>query len=254
MKTKLDIKFWLSLGIFLLLGLFFKFALIGYSFSALVCFAIAGLLTVYKLLKILGNKKDKLAKTLTRVLNICVCLGLAVVLVTGIVIGVAAFGSAGEAPEYLVILGAGVRGTTPSASLQDRIDSAYAYLSENPQVTAILSGGRGAGEDISEAQCMFDALTALGIDGSRLWLEERSTSTQENLAFSMALIESRAGSRPDRIGIMSSEYHLFRAGLFAKEQGVEALTIPAKTSDPARFLNYFLREIAGVWHYILLGD
>ena len=252
-KQKIDLKFWISIAGLSLLGLFFMFCLRGYSFSALVCFALAALVTAYKLLKILGNKKDKLAKALTRALNVCVCIGLAVVLVTGIIIGASCFGSSAEAGPYLIVLGAGVRGSTPSASLQDRIDSAYSYLTEHPHVICILSGGQGPDEDISEAQCMYNALTAMGIDGSRLWLEDKSTSTGENLEFSLNLIENRTGARPDKIHLMSSEYHLFRAGLFAEEQGVEALGVPARTSNPARFVNYFLREIAGVWHYILLG-
>jgi uncharacterized SAM-binding protein YcdF (DUF218 family) len=69
----------------------------------------------------------------------------------------------------------------------------------------------------------------LGIDGSRLWLEERSTSTLENLEFSLDVIESKTGTRPTEAGIVSSEYHLFRAGLMAKDKGFEATGIPAKT-------------------------
>ena len=69
----------------------------------------------------------------------------------------------------------------------------------------------------------------------------------------MALIEAQTGSRPASVGIVSSEYHLFRAGLFADAQNVESLGIPATTTWPHLRVNYFIREIIAVWHYIVFG-
>ena len=100
---------------------------------------------------------------------------------------------------------------------------------------------------------MFEQLTARGIDPERLWLEDQATSTWENLNFSLALIEEKTGNRPATIGLISSEYHLFRAGLFAADCGVKAVGIPAATSWVSIRVNYFLREVAGVWHYLILG-
>ena len=100
---------------------------------------------------------------------------------------------------------------------------------------------------------MFSELTERGIATSRLWLEEQASSTWENITFSLDLIEEKTGTRPNSIGLLSSEYHLFRASLFAKDCGVEAVGIPAETSWVSLKLNYFAREVAGVWHYIILG-
>ena len=158
-----------------------------------------------------------------------------------------------EECQYILVLGAKVNGTAPSLSLSERIDTAYAYLTEHPNVIAILTGGQGPDEGISEAQCMFNLLTARGIDPQRLWLEDKATSTWENLVFSANLIESKTGIRPEKLGIVSSEYHLYRAGLFAGDCGIDAVSIPAKTSWFTIRLNYFLREAAGVWHYLILG-
>ena len=146
-----------------------------------------------------------------------------------------------------------MEGTAPAVSLQSRINAAYDYLTANPDTIAILSGGQGEDEGISEAQCMFNNLTAMGIDADRLWLEDKSTSTWENLKFSLAVIESKTGSKPEKIGILSSEYHLYRAGLFAEDCGFEAVGIPAHTEQFTIRINYFLREVAGVWHYYVLG-
>ena len=100
---------------------------------------------------------------------------------------------------------------------------------------------------------MYNELTKMGIDGSRVWMEDQATSTFENLKFSMALIEAQTGARPASVGIVSSEYHLFRAGLFADAQNVESLGIPATTTWPHLRVNYFIREIIAVWHYIVFG-
>ena len=100
---------------------------------------------------------------------------------------------------------------------------------------------------------MFDELVKRGIDPERIWMEDKATSTWENLKFSLSLIEERAGVQPLKVGLISSEYHLFRAGLQAREFGITIEGIPARTDWVALRLNYYLREVAGVWHYILLG-
>jgi len=151
------------------------------------------------------------------------------------------------------VLGAGINGSTPSLSLRNRLDAAYEYLTAHPETICIVSGGQGPGEDLSEALCMYKDLTAKGIAPERIWMEDKSTSTRENIAFSLALIEEKAGQCPTKAGILSSEYHLYRAGLVAKSQGLEMIGIPARTSWAALRINYFLREIVAVWYYTLLG-
>lgn len=173
-------------------------------------------------------------------------------LITGIVILGFAGGGSGEF-QYLVVLGTTVNGTEPSSMLNDRIDAAYAYLVAHEDVICIVSGGKGDAENLSEAQCMFNELVALGIDPDRIWLEDQATSTLENLDFSLKLIEEKTGSRPAKVGVLSSEFHLLRANMFAKRQNVAAISIPARTSDPGTFWGYFLREILMVWYYGLIG-
>jgi uncharacterized SAM-binding protein YcdF (DUF218 family) len=100
---------------------------------------------------------------------------------------------------------------------------------------------------------MYRELVELGIDPNRIWIEDEATSTWENMHYSLDLIEERTGIRPTKLGVLSSEYHLFRASLFAKACNVESVGIPAATSRLSQRINHFMREIAGVWHYILLG-
>ena len=100
---------------------------------------------------------------------------------------------------------------------------------------------------------MYQGLTEKGIAPDRLWLEDKATSTWENLNFSLDLIEEKTGTRPEKIGIISSEYHHFRARLFADACKVESVLIPAQTSVFTQRINHFMREVAGVWHYLILG-
>ena len=93
----------------------------------------------------------------------------------------------------------------------------------------------------------------MGIDESRIWLEDRSTSTWENFKFTLNLIEEKTGSRPEQLGVLSNDFHLFRAGIFAKQCGIDPVGIPAPTSNFTLRINYYLREVAGVWHYLILG-
>ena len=106
----------------------------------------------------------------------------------------------------------------------------------------------GPGEDITEAQCMADCLTAAGIDPSRILQETQATSTMENLRFSLALMEPGSTA-----AIVSNEFHLYRAGQMAQKLGLEATLVPASTEYPILLASYFLREIFAVWKFHLFG-
>lgn len=241
---------YLSMALFILLGSGFSM-LRGYSFSACVCFGIALLIFLYRLLHLLSRRHEKCARILRCILSIALCAGLLAAAVTGGFVINGSFGSPETSCRYLIVLGAGVHGTTPSLSLRERLNAAADYLQANPRTVCIVSGGQGPGEDITEAACMADYLAQKGIEPERIWQEDKSTSTEENIAFSLDLIEARTGSRPDTAGVLSSEYHLFRAGLIARDQGLTAVGIPARTTWLSLRLNYFMREIAAVWYHLL---
>ena len=237
-----------------LLAFFLKFCVPGYSFSALMCLILMGLMLFYTLMPMVGLKFPRFARLATGLVTAVVCAGVLVVGVTEALILHASLGDPDKQTDYMVVLGAKVNRDGPSVSLWDRICAAYTYLDEHPGVIAVLSGGQGTDEPITEAECMYRELVELGIDPKRLWIEDKATSTWENLTFSLNLIEEKTGQRPVKLGVLSSEYHLFRASLFAKKCGVaEFVGIPARTSRPSQAVNHFLREAAGVWHFILLG-
>ncbi len=244
---------WLAIIPLLLMIVFFTFFMAGYSFTVLVCCGLIGIILFYNAMYLLKQKNPAKARSLKRMFTAVLCIGLIIVGITEFFIIRASFGEPKESCDYAVVLGAKVRESGPSASLWDRIYGARDYLEAHPEVIAILSGGQGPDEPMTEGRAMYNELVKLGIDPDRLWLEENATSTWENLTFSLNLIEENTGLRPEKIGIISSEYHLFRASLFADACNVESVGIPARTSRLSQKVNHFMREVAGVWHYLILG-
>lgn len=154
--------------------------------------------------------------------------------------------AAGKEPApgaTVVVLGCRVYGERASLSMVERLDAAYEYLTEHPESVCVLSGGRGEGENITEAECMYRYLVDKGIDASRLCKEELSTDTRQNLLFSRQLIEEQ-GMNPV-IAIATSEYHVYRAGLIADSLGIEHAAVPGKTAIWL-FPTYYVRELYGI--------
>lgn len=142
-----------------------------------------------------------------------------------------------------VVLGCSVKGTRPSRILEERLEAAYDYLKENPEAVCILSGGQGPGEDISEAQCMYEYLTAKGIDGARLFLEDQSTTTEENLAFSKEILEKeQLGSR---IAVVTSDFHAYRADMIAASLNLEGYSAASHTAWIYLPI-YYVRELYAI--------
>lgn len=144
----------------------------------------------------------------------------------------------------VIVLGCRVRGDVPSLQLSKRSSEAAEYLQEHPDAVAILAGGQGPDENISEAECMYNLITDAGIDGSRLYIENKSTSTDENIEFSKQIIDENNLSTD--IVVVSSDYHLRRAEMICKKNGLNAASIPAKSSEYS-LPTFYTREVFGVW-------
>lgn len=150
--------------------------------------------------------------------------------------------------DYLIVLGAQVKGARPSLSLAYRISEAEKYLKENPETKAVLSGGKGANEEISEAACMYQELVHRGIVPLRLIQENQSINTQQNIAFSYQLLEQdwKKAKQPCRVGIVTSNFHLYRGTAIAKKKtDLLIYGIAAKSSGFLQ-VNYLVREFFGV--------
>ncbi|WP_053366752.1 YdcF family protein [Bacillus sp. FJAT-27245] len=148
--------------------------------------------------------------------------------------------------DYLIILGARVKGEIPSLALQERIDAAASYLHDNPSTVAIASGGMGPGEDISEAEAIKRELVWHGIAESRIIMEDRSTSTYENIKFSKELLPERV-----RKGLLvTNTFHLYRAKMIAGDNGLDLGGLPAKTPSQAVVKSYAREYLALTKYYL----
>lgn len=181
----------------------------------------------YRALRYLAATKARLARHLRRALSLLLALCAVWFLGTEVYLISGAQTDDTTPCQYIVVLGAQVRGTQPSPrhAGPDRRRSRLSFCA--PDVICIVSGGQGPGEKITEAACMRRLLLDAGIPGTRIWLEPKASDTAENLANSLALIEAQTGTRPDRLGIVSSEYHLRRAQLVASRQGCQGVASPA---------------------------
>ena len=162
--------------------------------------------------------------------------------------------AASDAPKdentTVVVLGCKVKEGRPSLMLKRRIEAAYEYLSEHENVKAIVSGGKGSDEAISEAECMKACLVEMGISADRIYMEDKSVSTQENLKFSKDIIERE--SLPQRVTIVTDAYHQLRASMIADGLGIETDSISSQS--PVWLLpTYWIREWFGVTYQFISG-
>lgn len=240
-------------GVFILLAVVFYFFVIGYRFTGLACFGCALVFFCFFLLSRMQDKPR--ARCFRRILLILIALGLVGLTLTELPIVGASTGAGKDIPcRYVIVLGAGLNGETPSISLSDRLHAAATYLKNNPDAVAVVTGGIGEGETITEAEAMQRALVGAGILPERILKEEQAKNTRENIIYSLALIREReGGTLPAQIAILSSEYHLYRAGYLAAQCEVSAVLIPARTSLSILRFNYFFREAFAVWNLWLFG-
>ena len=158
--------------------------------------------------------------------------------------------NAPDGVEYIIVLGAGVNGESPSLALRCRIDAAYEYLSRNPETVAILSGGMGDREHITEAECMRRELCALGISEDRLIIEDRSTNTAENIEYSLSLIEGEY----DAVAIVTNNFHVFRALRLLRNRTDKNIYGISAPFDTPLIVHFAVREYVGYFSDYFNGD
>ena len=217
----------------------------------LICAGIGILLFVFHFLSE-HEKQSRTAKRAKRVLLILLALGIL------LFAGLEAFILANDktdghsTPSAVIILGAGVYGTTPSVALRVRLDAALAYLADKPGIPVVVSGGQGNAEDITEAECMYRYLSERGIEESRILREEGATNTKENIERSLAVLSVKGYDITDNIAVVTADYHLARAKVLFGTPNF----IPVAAHTPLRYLpmtvNYYVREAFGLARALIL--
>lgn len=146
--------------------------------------------------------------------------------------------------EYVIILGAGLRGTEPKTILKYRLNKAIKYYKKYPDTIFIVSGGQGKDEIISESKAMKNYLLKASIPNKNIIEENKSNTTLENLLFSQKLIPKNLYS----VGVISNDFHMYRVKFFAKNIGFKLNPIYADTPNKSK-VSMFLRETLAVIYY-----
>ena len=180
-----------------------------------------------------------------------------------------------ESVNYVIVLGAQVRGNKISRTLERRLDKAVEYAAYHPNTVFVLSGGQGDDEDVTEASAMYRYMKSRGVPDYQLLLEESSRSTYENMVYSKILITERERLRratlraamaeygyllpPDeeitiRVGILTSNFHELRAKGIARHVGIPNVSGISAKSDPVLFAHFCVRECFAILKDKFVGN
>jgi len=189
-------------------------------------------------------------KVLKIIFHAVVITGIVIVMILcGLIAG--KFTSKGEKNlDYIIVLGAQIREDGPSTVLRYRLDEAIEYLNENPDTMCIVSGGQGPNEPYSEAEGMAKYLIEKGIGSKRIILEGESQTTVENIRNSKELMDEDYNG----VGIITNNFHMFRALRIAEIQGLENVCGIAAKSNTLYLPNNVLRECGGILKNWLLKN
>lgn len=247
MKLKLTKTNIIGLIFFILgiISIIYSFAMKFYRVTFANFFLLSGLILCiigFIRIKLLNSIKSNFARKTIKTLFfiIITCMLLSIFIIEGLILSSASKKEISK-PDYIVVLGAGLWEERPSQILEQRLNASLDVINKYPDVKVILSGGQGPGETITEAEAMKKYLIDKGVSENRLILEEKSTSTLENLTFSSELIQKAANNGNFKITIVTSNFHMYRAQLIAKRLGIPSY---GYASDIANYLKvtYFSRE------------
>ncbi len=176
------------------------------------------------------------------------------ILMVGICSGLMIHAAQNQPPkgaDAVIVLGGGVSQGHISQSLQNRLDTALAYCEQNPKTLVVVSGGQGADEPTTEAKAMAEYLISEGMEPSKIVQEDQATSTYENFVYSKALLEPLFGEEGSYVYV-TSDFHVYRAGLAAQEAGISASGLAAPS--PAWMApNFYMRETLALMRYWVFG-
>ena len=206
------------------------------------------------ILYILGLLEDRHIYTLPRMVKyislVIICFGTALFITLEMCITFCMKKEPEDNCDYIIVLGCQIRGDRITKSLKNRLDAAYDYAYSNQDTRIIVSGGQGKGENKTEALAMYEYLCSRGISSERIVMEDKSTDTNENMLYSVRYIDDCNA----KVGIVTNDFHIFRAKLLARGKGLNNICgIPAP-SDEVLFVNYMVREAVGIVKDFVYGN
>ncbi len=123
----------------------------------------------------------------------------------------------------VIVLGTTVNGDEPSTDLKNRLEATIEYCEQNPDAVVIVTGGQGTEENDTEASVMARYLIDAGLPNDKILMEDRATSTVENFQYSIDILNKQPGEY-ENIAYISNDFHIFRAGILAKDAGFDNTT------------------------------
>lgn len=156
--------------------------------------------------------------------------------------------------KAIVVLGSGTPNGQPSPALRARLDTARELADAHPTAWVVVSGGVDFGETLSEGLVMGNYLREQGIAPARILQEERSTSTELNLQYSLPLLQAQGMGLDTTLAVVTSDFHTVRAQRIAQKIGfTHALPVAAPTPLYIRY-NAWLREYFAMASSWVLGE
>lgn len=145
--------------------------------------------------------------------------------------------------DYILILGGPLNGEAPSPLLMERVKKGAALAQAYPHTTIVVSGGiKGDTQPLSEAEVMRRALLSLGIEDSRILLEDRAKTTLQNFQFTKALLGDDAA-----VAFVTNRFHVWRSKKIMQKAGVHYEAVAAPNGEGSlgfRIREAFLRPLS----------
>ena len=145
--------------------------------------------------------------------------------------------------DYVLILGGPLENDKPSPLLFERIKKGAELLRDNPSAKAVVSGGTKSEEQpLSEAQVMKNSLLSLGVDGSRIIIEDKALTTLQNFIYTKDIVEEKS-----EVCFVTNKFHIWRSKRIMKKAGVKYMPVPAPNGENSlgfRVRECFIRPLA----------
>jgi uncharacterized SAM-binding protein YcdF (DUF218 family) len=222
----------------------------GIGYGTLMPAGIGICLIVYSILKLIKKAQPIISNgVLRKIVSTVIIIGICVFLLTEtlLVYNATKYKVNKEDNNYVIVLGCGVFSDGRlTLTLMNRLDAAKEYLDANPDALCIVSGGQGPNEPTSEAFAMKKYLLEKNLPAERIIMEDQSTSTKENLLYSMKLMEKHNPDLEKTAAIVTNDFHIFRSLILAEHVGIDASGIACPTPYYIR-LNCYLREFLAIY-------
>ena len=214
----------------------------GLSFSTV--FIIVSNVLIYVLISVKNiDYKNKYTKGIYKIYKVVMILFITsfILLESAIIINMymAKDINSTNSMDTMIVLGAKVNKYGVSKTLKQRLDKAIEYYNENKHINIIVSGGQGKDEVMTEARAMENYLVKNGVNKDNIILENKATTTLENIMISKEIMEDL--NLENKALIVTSDYHLFRGRFIASILGVENEGLCSISSLSSR-VYYMIRE------------